>query len=114
MPPKVLICRSRYLFRIGASLRPDAEHSLLAVLSDPRCTACVRTVSFSHDASVSACTAMQSLAWCAFSKATRVNNHLCCLLSHGQVLYCACDDATVWHYDIREINSPAGVAELES
>lgn len=42
-----------YLFRVGASLRPESEHSLLAVLSDPRCTACVRAVSFSHDASVS-------------------------------------------------------------
>ena len=45
-----------YLFRIGASLQqPETERplSVLAVLSDQRCSACVRTVSFSHDASVS-------------------------------------------------------------
>ena len=29
----------------------------------------------------------------------------------GQVLYCVCDDATVWQYDIREINPPMVVAE---
>ena len=57
-----------FVFRIGEQERP-----LLAVLSDARCPACVRKVSFSPDASV---------------------------------LYCACDDATIWQYDLSEINPP--------
>lgn len=39
-----------YLFRIGGT--ETEERQLLTVLSDERCSACVRTVSFSHDASV--------------------------------------------------------------